>query len=170
MIELSYDQVDQIMHKDTPRSEDLPLILRSIYLRYLHLFETYFADIDALDDDKIIELKKYHEETRSLIKIFYLDIPMDVFYALGSVDEDDVSKMLSTELKQYVFDSFRNFMLENRDESKSKERFKLEFAQKNLTDFYSSMDTVFRGAFGTTSKTTENAVGWIGKLLFGEDK
>ena len=31
--------------------------------------------MDALNEDKIAELKKYHEETESLIKYYYMDIP-----------------------------------------------------------------------------------------------
>ena len=50
-------------------------LLRSIYTRYMRLFEGYFADIDALNDTKIAQFRKYHEETCSLVRYYYMDIP-----------------------------------------------------------------------------------------------
>ena len=67
MVELSNERVEQILHKETHKTEELKTILRGVYTRYMRLFEKYFADIDALNDDEIAGLKQYHEETRSLI-------------------------------------------------------------------------------------------------------
>ena len=53
MIELSIERVDQILHQETPKKEELATILRGIYTRYMCLYEKYFADIDALNDDTI---------------------------------------------------------------------------------------------------------------------
>ena len=78
MVELSKERVEQILHEETMKKEELETILRSIYTRYMHLFENYFADLDALNDDKVAELKKYHEETKSLVRYYYLDIPQDI--------------------------------------------------------------------------------------------
>ena len=44
----------------------------------MRLYEEYFADIDALNDDKITELRNYHEETRSLARYYYMNIPQDI--------------------------------------------------------------------------------------------
>ena len=74
MIKLSAERVNEILQKETPKTEVLPTILRSIYNRYMHLFERYFEDIDVLNDDTIAELKKYHEETRGLVKYYYMDM------------------------------------------------------------------------------------------------
>ena len=63
MVELSTERIDEILYKETQKTVDLPTLLRSIYTRYMHLYESYLADIDTLNDEKIAELKKYHEET-----------------------------------------------------------------------------------------------------------
>ena len=78
MVELSKERIEQILHEETMKKEELDTILRSIYTRYMHLFENYFSDIDALNDDEIAKLRNYHEETRSLIKYYYMDIPQDI--------------------------------------------------------------------------------------------
>jgi len=167
MSELNYEKIDQIMHKETPKTEDLLLILRGIYLRLVRLFERYYADIDALNDDRIDELKQYHEETISLVKYYYMDIPLDILYALGRFDGEHVDKMLGSGWNRYLFEAYKDFVIKNRNENKSNEDLKAEFAGKNLMDFYRSMDNIFRVTFGTSSKTVENAGNWIGKLLFG---
>ena len=75
MIKLSNERIEQILHEETVKKEKSATILRGIYNRYMRLYEDYFADIDALNDDKIAEFRNYHEETRSLIKYYYMDIP-----------------------------------------------------------------------------------------------
>ena len=56
MVELSNRRIEQILHEETAKKEELATILRGIYTRYMHLYESYFADIDALSDDKVAEL------------------------------------------------------------------------------------------------------------------
>ena len=170
MFELSFERVDQIMHKETPKTEDLPLILRSVYLRYMRLYEKYYADIDALNDDQIAELKKYHKETRNLMKYYYLDIPLDISYALSEYDNEHISKLLGAGWHKTLFDSYRDFKAQHEGEDKSKTRLKEEFTQQKLTDFYEAMDYIFREAFGTGSKTAENTMNGIANLLFGENE
>ena len=63
MVELSNERMEQILHKETAKKEELTTILRGIYTRYMLLYEKYFADIDALNDDEVTALKNYHEET-----------------------------------------------------------------------------------------------------------
>ena len=63
MVEFSKERIGQILHEETMKKEETETILRGIYTRYMLLYERYFADIDTLDDDKIAELKKYHEDT-----------------------------------------------------------------------------------------------------------
>ena len=41
----------------------------------MRLYEDYFADAEALDDEKIAEFRKYHQETRSFWKYYYMDGP-----------------------------------------------------------------------------------------------
>ena len=78
MVELNNERIEQILHEETTKKEELETILRSIYNRYMWLYEKYFADIDALNDEKIAELTNYHEETLSLVKYYYMDIPLDI--------------------------------------------------------------------------------------------
>lgn len=58
MIELSHERIEQILHEETVKKEDLDTILRGIYFRYMRLYERYFADLDALDDDIISQAER----------------------------------------------------------------------------------------------------------------
>lgn len=78
MVELSNEKIEEILHKETQKTEEKTTILRAVYTRYMRLYENYFDDIEALNDDKIAELRKYHEKTRSFIKYYYMDIPYDI--------------------------------------------------------------------------------------------
>ena len=78
MIELNNEVLEKILSKETAKTEDLKTILRAIYTRTMRLYEKYFQDLDALSNDVIEELKQYNEETRSLVKYYYLDIPQDI--------------------------------------------------------------------------------------------
>ena len=53
MVELSNERIGKILHEETVKTEELATILRSIYTRYMRLYEKYFADIDALNDEKV---------------------------------------------------------------------------------------------------------------------
>ena len=167
MVELSIERVGEILQKETPKTEALPLILRSIYTRYAYLYERYFADIDALNDDMIAELKKYHKETKSLTKYYYMDIPYDICVQLNTFDEKYTSKLLGSGWHKYVADGFQHFCDDDENENKSKARLKAEFEEQILTAFYESMDYVFRTAFGTGSKTYEHALSGLFGMLFG---
>lgn len=169
MIKLSAERVNEILLKETPVTEKLPTILRAVYNRYMQLFERYFDDIDALNDDKVAELKKYHDETKALIMYYYMDIPLDLCLGLEEYDKKYTSKLFKSDWHKLIFESFRNFRDDNEDENKSKTRLKAEFQEKVLTEFYVSMNYVFREAFGTGSKTAEQATDWLGSLLFGEE-
>ena len=67
MLELGKERIDQMLHEETVKKEEVSTILRCIYTRNMRLYETYFADIDALNEDVIKELRNSHEETKSLI-------------------------------------------------------------------------------------------------------
>ena len=60
MIELNNERMEQILHDETAKTEDLTTILRGIYTRYMILYERYFAGFDALNDDKIAEFPERH--------------------------------------------------------------------------------------------------------------
>lgn len=170
MIELSNERVDQILHKETHKTEELRTILRAIYTRYMYLYEKYLADIDALNDDVIASLKKYHEETISLTKYYYLDIPEDTCEKLYEFDEEYTAKMLGPDWHKYLFDSYKEFRAENKGKGKSEECLKAEFSEQILNDFYEDMDYVFREAFGTGSKGGEDVVSGLTGLFFKKDK
>ena len=168
MIELSNKRVEEILHEETPETESLAKILRAVYTRYMRLFEKYFADIDALDDDVIAELRSYHEETKSLVKHYYMDIPLDICLELNEFEEQYSAKLLGPDWNKHLFDSYKEFRNINKNEDKSEECVKADFAEKNLTAFYYAMNTVFRDGFGTGSRTAEQILGEITGLLFGQ--
>ena len=169
MIELSHERIKQIVLKETPKTEALPTILRSIYVRYMSLYEKYFADIDALNDDTIAELKQYNEETRSLVKYYYLDIPQDVCRELEEFDKDYNAKLLGDDWRKTLSDAYKHFKDENCGESKSAERLKAEFSEQILKAFYENMDGLFREGFSTGSKTDESIASMLSGLLFGKE-
>lgn len=135
MIELSNERIEQILHKETQKTEELATILRGVYTRYMRLYEGFFADIDALNDDKIAELKKYHEETISLLKYYYMDIPHDICMALIEFDDKYSAKLLGPDWHKYLFDSYEDFKSENRSDNKSKDSLKTKFTEQNLKAF-----------------------------------
>jgi len=168
MVELTTGRINQILHEETAGKEDLPTILRSIYTRYMHLYEEYFSNIDALNDDKIAELKKYNEETISLTKHYYLDIPQDVCEDLLDFEKEYGVNLLGPNWHEYVFDAYKEFE-ENHEDNNKGEIMKM-FREHALEYFYESMDSIFRESFGTESKNTENAISVIKGLLFDNDK
>ena len=170
MVELSKVRIGQILHKETTKKEDLETILRSIYTRYMRLYEKYFADIDALNDDEIAELRKFHEETRSLVKYYYMDIPQDVCEGIKEFENKYSDCLLGSEWHEYLFDCYEDFREKNRSKNKSEETLKAEFSKQALAAFYEAMDYVFREGFGTGSQTAKNVIGGITGLLFGKEK
>lgn len=170
MVELSKERIEQILHEETAKKEELDTILRSIYTRYMRLYEKYFADIDALNDDVIAELRNYHEETKSLIRHYYMDIPQDICTGLREFDNKYSASLLGSEWHKYLFDSYKSFKEENRSRNKSKEHLKAEFAKQTMTAFYEAMDYIFREGFGTGSQTAKDVISGITGLLFGKEQ
>ena len=169
MVELSKERIEQILHEETAKKEEPETILRSIYTRYVRLFEKLFADIDALDDDKIAELRKYHEETGSLVRHYYMDIPLDICMGLREFEDKYSSNLLGSGWHEYLFDSYKDFREKSKSRNKSEESLKAEFAKQTLTAFYDAMDYIFRDGFGTGSETARKVVSGITGLLFGKE-
>jgi len=170
MVELSNERVEEILGKETQKTEALPLILRSIYTRYMRMYEKYFDDIDALDDDKIAEMAAYHEETRSLVKYYYMDIPQDICSEINDFEKKYTSKLLGPEWHKFISDIYAEYKKSGKNRNKSEECLKAQFKEEILQAFYETMDSVFREGFGTRSKTAEKIIGGITGLLFGRDK
>ena len=169
MLELTNNRIEQILHEETTKKEELSTILRGIYTRYMRLYEKYFADIDALNDDMIAEFRKYQEETDSLVRIYFLDIPEDICGHIKEFNEKYNTKLLGPEWHKCLFDLYEDFKRQSWSE-KSEENFKAEFTKQALTSFYDAMGSVFREGFGTGSKTHENIVNGITGLLFGKQE
>ena len=106
MVELSKERMEQILHEETMKKEDSDAILRGVYTRYMRLFEKYLKDIDALNDEQIAEMKQYHEETRSLVKYYYMDIPHDVCTGIREFEEKITDELLGDNWHNILFDSF----------------------------------------------------------------
>ena len=170
MIELSNERLDQILHKETVKKEELGTILRSIYTRYMRLYEKYFADIDALNDDVIAELKKYHEETGSLVKYYYMDIPLDICMGLREFEEKYSANLLGPEWHKYLFDTYKEFKEKNKKKNKSEKDLKADFSKQALTAFYDAIGYVLRDGFGTGSQTASKVISGLTGLLFGKEK
>jgi len=170
MVELSNERIEQILHEETKKTEALPLILRSIYARYMNLYEDYVAHFDTLNDDKIAGFKKQHEETKSLIKYYYMDIPEDVCDELGEFEEKSSDILLGRDWKMHLYDAYDEFKEKNDAWGKSEDYYKAEFKKYALKEFYKAMGEIFRDGFGTNSETVRNASEGILGLLFGGKK
>ena len=170
MIEFSNERLEEILHKETVKKEDLTTILRSIYTRYMRLYEKYFADIDALDDDGIAELRKYHEETQSLVKHYYMDIPMDICLGIREFEDKYSANLLGQDWHKYLFDAYKDFREKNKGRIKSDEKLKEEFTKQALDAFYDAMGYILREGFGTGSQTVNHVISGITGLLFGKEK
>ena len=168
MVELSPKRIEQILHEETLKKESLETILRGVYSRYMRLYEKYFDDIDALNDDVIEELKNYHKETRSLVRCYYMDIPYDICKALNEFDDKYSSNLLGSDWHKVLFDSYDEFKSQKNGKDKTEECLKAEFEEQIMAAFYNAMDYVFRDGFGTGSKTAESVVGGLSKLIFGK--
>ena len=167
MVELTNERIDQILHEETKKTEPLPIILRCIYSRYMKLFENYIADLDSLNDDKIAEFSKYHEETKSLIKYYYMDIPQDVIYKINEFEKKSSDLLLGREWKRYLYDAYDEFKENNDEWDMSEDYYKREFKKYSLKEFYAAMENIFRDGFGTGSQTAKNIFEGISGLLFG---
>ena len=168
MVELKNERIEQILHEETVKKEDLTTILRGIYTRYMRLYEKYFADIDALNDEKIAELRSFHEETESLIKYYYMDIPLDICMDIDEFEKKYSANLLGADWHKYLFGNYQEFCDAGRNMDKSKEQLKAEFTEKTLAAFYGAMDYIFRDGFGTGSQTAKDFVSEIAGILFGK--
>ena len=168
MIELSKDRILQMLHEETMKKEELPTILRAVYTRYMRLFERYFSDISALNDDVIAELRAYHEETRSLIRYFYMDIPYDLCSGIMTFEREYSDYLLGLDWHKYVFDKYDAFRKTNKGKIKGEDQLRAEFSKQVLNAFYDAMDYIFRDGFGTGSNTANEIVSGIAGLLFGK--
>ena len=170
MVELNKERMEQILHEETMKKEDQDAILRGIYTRYMRLYEKYLADIDALNDEQIAEMREYHEETRSLVKYYYMDIPQDVGSGLREFEKKYSDKLLGDEWHKVLSDSFEEYKKKNKSYGKSEKDLKAAFTRETLEGFYDTMDYIFRSAFGTESETAKNLFSGITGLLFGGKK
>ena len=136
----------------------------------MRLFEGYFADIDALNDAKIAQWRKYNEETCSLVKYYYMDIPQDVCKCLNAFDSEYSNRLLGPEWHKYLFDIFKDFKEKNNDKDRSRKHLSAEFSKQTLAAFYEAMDYIFRDGFGTGSQMAKNILSEISSLLFGKEK
>ena len=168
MVELSNERVEKILHEETKKTEALPLVLRSIYTRYMYLYENYFADFEALNEEKIAELRKYHEETKSLINYYYMDIPQDICTAIKTFEENGSSHLLGPEWKKNLYDMYDEFKEKNTEWDESEPHYKAEFKKEALKEFYEAMEYVFRDGFGTNSKSADDVLDGLSGLLFGK--
>ena len=128
MLELSNERIEQILNEETTKTVELATLLRSIYTRYMRLFEGYFSDIDALNDARIAELRKYHEETCSLVKYYYMDIPQDVCEEIEEFNDKFSAKLLGPKWYDNLADVYEAFQDQNWD--KSEKRLKAEFRDR----------------------------------------
>ena len=169
MVELSGERVDKILHKETMKKEDSETILRGLYTRYMCLYEKYFADIDALNDERIAALRTYHEETRSLFRYYYLDIPLDICTGIRVFEDKYTSRLLGPGWRGYLFGSFEDFKRRHSGEDQEEEELKAAFSKETLGIFYDAMDYIFREGFGTESSAFKDIAGTITSLLFGKE-
>ena len=166
-MELSSELLDRILHKETPGTESLQTILRSIYTRYRRLYEKYFADIDALNDDMIAEMRIYQEETDSLVKMYYLDIPQDICDHLREFGEKYSGSLLGPDWRGFLFGLYREFGAKGSNRDKERQVLKADFQHYMLSAFYDAMDYIFRDGFGTGSQTTRDVITGLSELIFG---
>lgn len=75
----------------------------------MRLYENCYSDINALNDDTISELRNYHEETRSLIKYYYLDIPHDVCKGIKEFENKHIANLLGRKWRRYLSDRYAEF-------------------------------------------------------------
>jgi len=169
MVELNRERIEQMLHEETSKKEELETVLRCIYTRYMLLFEKYFADLDALNDDKVAELKKYHEETKSLVRYYYLDIPQDICMDIKEFENKYCAKLLGSDWHDYILKNYEDFRENSRSRDKSEEHLRAEFTGEALSAFYEVMDYIFREAFGTDSRAAKTLVSGIKDLFFGKD-
>ena len=108
MIELKRERIEQILNEETAKKKDPDDILHSVYTRYMFLYEKYLEDIDTLSDDRIAELRAYHEETISLVKFYKQTLDgfydtMDYVFRQGFGTGSQTVKKVVSGLKGLIF-------------------------------------------------------------------
>lgn len=169
MVELSNKIIDQILRKETPKKEDLATILRAIYTRYMRFYERYFANFDVLNQEEIFAFQKYHEETRSLIKYYYLDIPLDIIMKIEEFDEKCTDDLLGPSWHAHLYNAYEDFREKHSNGKQSEQAMQAAFAKYVLKEFYDSMDYIFRDGFGTESQAAKSVLSGITDLFFKKD-
>ena len=169
MVELTNERIEQILQEETAKKEELGTILRGIYTRYMCLFEKYFADIDALNDEKIAELRTYHEETCSLFRYYYMDIPLDICTGVIAFENKYSANMLGAGWHEFLFNNYEEYKEANCSGNISEEVLKAAFSKEALSVFYDAMDYIFRDYFGTNSQIFKDLDGKITGHLFGKE-
>ena len=170
MIELSMEKIRQMLHEETPGKEEAETILRGVYTRYMRLYERYFADIGALNGETVAGLRQYHEETESLIRYYYMDIPQDICTGLKAFGDRYTARLLGNGWHEYLSDCLEAFREKSGDEHADAESLQAAFQKQSLAEFYDAMDYIFREGFGTGSRTAGQVVSGIAELLFGKEK
>lgn len=168
MIQLSDERIEQILHQETFKTEPVATILRSIWLRYMRTYEKYFTDFDTLTEADITRMRKDHEETISLVKIYYMDIPQDTCTALKEFDKQYTDKLLGPEWRKVIDEGYKEFKAKSKDQWQGEKALRAEFIKENLDEFYDDMGYVFRESLGTGSKTVNGFFDGIKGLLFGK--
>ena len=168
MIALSNERIGQMLHEESVKKEDTDVLLRGIYIRYMRLYEKYFADIDALNDQEIAALRTYHQETRSLIRYYYLDIPQDVCTGLKEFEKRYSDPLLGPDWHKFLFDHYRQFRERQPGTDENSKSLRAAFAAEALEGFYAAMEYIFRDGFGTGSQAAQDIASGISNLLFGK--
>ena len=157
----------------------------NIILRRTGIFECLMYDIntsenfydevamtyldDELNDEKIAELNDYHEETKSLFRYYYMDIPLETCMQLEEFNNQYVAKLLGPKWHEHLFSVYAEFRDSADNEAKSGEEVKAEFKKQALEAFYDAMDYIFRDDFGTSSQTAKKVVTNLKEMLFGAE-
>ena len=170
MMELSKERIEQKRNEETVKKESADAILRCIYARYMHMYEQYFADIDALNDVRIAEMRKSNEETLCLIRYYYMDIPMDVCAGLKEFEKQYNANLLGPDWHRFLFSAYEDFREANKSKYMNEGQVKAAFEKEALEGFYDAMDYVLRDGFGTASQTAHQMMNGISGLLFGKEK
>lgn len=110
-----------------------------------------------------------HEETKSLLRYYYMDIPQDICTQIEAFEDEYSDKLLGHEWHKYLSDSYESFKENHKDKNKDDKELKSEFSKQALKCFYAEMDSAFREGFGTESQTTKNLLSGIAGLLFGKE-
>ncbi len=168
MIQLKAQVIERMLHQETAQKEDLGTILRCIYTRYMRLYEHYFADIDALNNETVAGMRKYHEETMSLVKYYYMDIPLDICIRLEQFEEKCTDLLLGPAWRVHLHEGYEEFREKHEKSNPGGNNLKDEFRTETMKAFYDAMGYIFREGFGTDSQTARNVLSGITDLLFGK--